>query len=196
MSGSDGRQCGTFRDLLARYGGNEAIQKLVAARLTADGHEPPRRRRLLQSMAQAGQKNSARRVGRAGGDACSVGGRGRIAGGGRRGARDAGRGGSSRRFAHALIAAAANEKLNVGVRLDALAAVPGGLGDVQSTLFDFVRKNLASRGQVSVRLAAADVLSKRSSTMRSFCGSGRFGPRGGPARNRAAGGPVREKQKR
>ena len=60
----------------------------------------------------------------------------------------------------ALIAAAANEKLNIGVRLDALAAVPGGLGDVGPALFDFVRKNLAAEAQVSVRLAAADVLSK------------------------------------
>jgi putative heme-binding domain-containing protein len=60
----------------------------------------------------------------------------------------------------ALLTAAVNDRLPVNVRLEALAVVPGGLAELGSTEFDFVRANLAPEAQLSVRVAAADVLSK------------------------------------
>ncbi len=155
-----GDNAGLFANLLSHYGGNEEIQKLVAARLTAERTSPAERRRLLQAMAQAGQKKlpaawvaPVARVLGSGDDAVLP-----LAVAVVRAMPAADD--QAAELRDALIAAAANEKLNVGVRLDALAAVPGGLGDVGPALFDFVRKNLAAEAQVSVRLAAADVLSK------------------------------------
>ncbi|HTI51582.1 MAG TPA: PVC-type heme-binding CxxCH protein [Planctomycetaceae bacterium] len=60
----------------------------------------------------------------------------------------------------ALLAAAANERLSTAVRLEALGAAPGGIGQVDPIVFDFVRANLTPDAQVSVRLSAADALSK------------------------------------
>ncbi|HEY4312239.1 MAG TPA: PVC-type heme-binding CxxCH protein [Pirellulales bacterium] len=149
-----------FSNLLAWYAADDQIQQLVAARLADNSTSAAERSRLLAAMAQAGRKNlpgawvtplvavlnsgddallpAAVAVARAMPAAAD----------------------QAAELRAALIAAAADEKLNVGVRLDALAAVPGGLADVQPTVFDFVRKNLATDAQVSVRLAAADVLSK------------------------------------
>jgi putative heme-binding domain-containing protein len=46
------------------------------------------------------------------------------------------------------------------VRLDALAAVPGGLNPVDPTTFDFLRARLASSEPVMIRSAAAGVLAR------------------------------------
>ncbi|MES1213595.1 MAG: PVC-type heme-binding CxxCH protein, partial [Singulisphaera sp.] len=147
-------------NLLAQFARDEGVQKLVATRLSADRTGTDERGRLLQMMARAGLKNLPAAwvapLVRAlnGGDDAEL----PLAVAVVRAMPAAAEQAVDLRAA--LVAAAANEKLTVGVRLDALAAVPGGLGDVQPTLFDFVRKNLAPETQVSVRLAAADVLSK------------------------------------
>ncbi len=99
MAGSlTGDNAELFANLLARYGGNEAIQKLVAARLTADGTSAAESPPPVAIDGPGRAEEAAGRVGLAGGTRARCGGRGRIAGGGRRGVRDAGRGGSSRRI--------------------------------------------------------------------------------------------------
>jgi putative heme-binding domain-containing protein len=60
----------------------------------------------------------------------------------------------------ALLAAAAAERLSAGVRLEALGAIPNGLAEVEPAQFDFVRQNLSPGSPISVRVSAADVLSK------------------------------------
>ncbi|HVU89401.1 MAG TPA: PVC-type heme-binding CxxCH protein [Pirellulales bacterium] len=146
--------------LLAHFSGEESVQQLMAARLAEKSVTDTERRGLLQAMSQAGLKHlpaswvaPVTRVLESG-DAVLL----PLAVAVVR-AMPAGESQAADVRA-ALVAAAANEQLSEGVRLDALAATPGGLGNVQPTLFDFVRKNLAADAQVSVRLAAADVLSK------------------------------------
>ncbi|MFN0053211.1 MAG: PVC-type heme-binding CxxCH protein [Planctomycetales bacterium] len=60
----------------------------------------------------------------------------------------------------ALLAAASRKSLPLGVRLEALAAIPGGLSQVDPTVFDLVRSSLTPETQISIRLFAAEVLSK------------------------------------
>jgi putative membrane-bound dehydrogenase-like protein len=60
----------------------------------------------------------------------------------------------------ALLAVGHNTKLAASTRLNALAAVPGGLAPVESPLFDFLRTQLQPEKPVSHRSAAADVLSR------------------------------------
>jgi len=154
-----GENAGPFTDLLARFAADEKIEALIAARLTAGATTATERRALLQAMARSGLKSLPAAwvkplAGAASGDeslvpvVVSVVRALPIKGGGAADLREA------------LLAAAADDRLSVGVRLDVLAAVPGGVGEVGPTVFDFVRKNLATDRQVSVRLAAADVLSQ------------------------------------
>jgi putative membrane-bound dehydrogenase-like protein len=60
----------------------------------------------------------------------------------------------------ALLLVARDAKVPAGVRLDALAAVPGGLKAVEPPLFDLLRANLAADQAVGARSAAADVLAR------------------------------------
>jgi putative membrane-bound dehydrogenase-like protein len=59
-----------------------------------------------------------------------------------------------------LLAIAANAKTEASVRLGALAAVPGGLADVGSAQFDFLREQVKADRPGAARSLAADVLSK------------------------------------
>jgi putative heme-binding domain-containing protein len=63
-------------------------------------------------------------------------------------------------IAAALLAVARNADAPAAVRLDALAAVPGGLADVTPALFTFLRAQLDPEGPVASRTTSADVLSK------------------------------------
>ena len=147
--------------LLAHYSGDESVQQLMAARLADGSVTCTERRQLLQSMSQAGLKNLPAEWATPlvhvleSGDADLL----PLAVAVVR-AMPAADEQQAADLRTALSTAAANERLKEGVRLEALAAMPGGLGSVQPTLFDFVRKNLAPEAQVSVRLAAADVLAK------------------------------------
>jgi putative membrane-bound dehydrogenase-like protein len=149
-----------FVRLLARFAGDENVQQLIARRLADNSVAIGERNRLLAAMAQAGLKELpdcwAAPVTHIleSGDAQLLSSAVAVVRAMPAGAAQAAE------VRGALITAAANEKLSEGLRLEALAAAPGGLGNVQPTLFDFVRKNLAPDTQVSVRLAAADVLSK------------------------------------
>lgn len=63
-------------------------------------------------------------------------------------------------LARALAALARDTTLAAELRLDALAAVPGGAGELEAALFDFLREALASDKAVSVRGSAAGVLAR------------------------------------
>src|SRR5262249_38399117 len=60
----------------------------------------------------------------------------------------------------ALLALGAREATPLAVRLDALAAVPGGLPAVSPALFAFLGGQLAPDQPVATRSAAAEILSK------------------------------------
>jgi putative membrane-bound dehydrogenase-like protein len=61
---------------------------------------------------------------------------------------------------NALLSVAADTKLPDSVRLDALAAVPNGLSEVNSETFAFLLSHLDAELPVTTRAAAAEVLSK------------------------------------
>jgi putative heme-binding domain-containing protein len=61
---------------------------------------------------------------------------------------------------HALRAVADNPGRPADVRLDALAAVPGGLAAVPQPLFDFLREQLSQDRPAAARAAAADILAR------------------------------------
>jgi putative membrane-bound dehydrogenase-like protein len=60
----------------------------------------------------------------------------------------------------ALLAIADKAELSAEVRLDALAAIPGGPANMSAPLFDFLRVQLRPDRSVAARTTAADVLSK------------------------------------
>src|SRR5262249_61403879 len=60
----------------------------------------------------------------------------------------------------ALLRIAQDTKALAGVRLAALAAVPGGPGKIEPPLFDFLRSQLHPELPVGSRTTAADVLSR------------------------------------
>ena len=59
-----------------------------------------------------------------------------------------------------LMRAAANPLLGPGARLDALAAIPGGLAQVESATFDFLLAQLTPDKSVALRGSAAGVLAR------------------------------------
>ncbi|HEY3131678.1 MAG TPA: PVC-type heme-binding CxxCH protein [Acidobacteriota bacterium] len=61
---------------------------------------------------------------------------------------------------NALLRVAGNRSQPAEVRLDALAAVPGGLRNVSTELFDFLRANIDPSNPVTIRGAAADVFAR------------------------------------
>jgi hypothetical protein len=63
-------------------------------------------------------------------------------------------------FSDALQRVGRAGKLTADIRLDALASVPGGVSEVDSSLFDFLLANLASTQAVASRNAAASVIAK------------------------------------
>lgn len=70
----------------------------------------------------------------------------------------------SRSLASALLKVASRETTPADLRLEALAAVPGGLPEVDPALLSFLRGELAPDRSVAIRSAAADVLSKATLT--------------------------------
>ncbi|GDY20400.1 hypothetical protein LBMAG56_17450 [Verrucomicrobiota bacterium] len=60
----------------------------------------------------------------------------------------------------ALAAAGRNAALPADIRLDALATLPAGAGEIDAALFDFLRANLAGTQTLTIRSAAATTLAK------------------------------------
>jgi hypothetical protein len=63
-------------------------------------------------------------------------------------------------LANALLEVALREKVPAGTRLEALAAVPGGVAALNGALFDFVRANLEPARPVPARAAATTILTR------------------------------------
>jgi putative membrane-bound dehydrogenase-like protein len=66
----------------------------------------------------------------------------------------------SEKLGSQLLKIGQNTDMSVGVRLNALAAVPGGLAKVDHELFTFLRSQLGPEQPVATRSAAVEVLSK------------------------------------
>lgn len=60
----------------------------------------------------------------------------------------------------ALLFVAGNGKNSDALRLESLAAVPGGLQNVDAGVFEFVRRHLSNDTPVTTRLAASDILAR------------------------------------
>jgi putative membrane-bound dehydrogenase-like protein len=145
---------------LARFARSKSIQELLADRL--DDANVPRERRLvvLRAMAQSGLKDVPKPW---------IAGLARVVSGG-----DADLSSqavatlralsvpasSAGELRPALLALAGREGTPAGARLDALAAVPGGLVDVSPEVFAFLTDRLDPEQPVLLRTTAADVLAK------------------------------------
>ncbi|MBL9124798.1 MAG: HEAT repeat domain-containing protein [Planctomycetaceae bacterium] len=154
-----GDHAGTYIELLAKFAHTLDVQDLVAGLLLAKDARPAERRSALQAMGQSGLPalpsiwsdaiattiatneeltpaaiSVVRAIPKTAGDGQAL--------------------------AAALLAAARNDRLAVNVRLDALAAMPGGASQLAPQEFELVRENLSPDAQLSLRVAAAGVLAK------------------------------------
>ena len=142
---------------LARFARTPAVQELMADSLRAASTPRPTRRVVLRAMARAGLKALpgawASGLGPVleGSDVELIRQAVAVA---RAFPKDAGV------PAATLLRVARRGELPVDVRLDALAAVPGGPGRVDPDLFAFLRDQLGPDRAVATRLAAAEVLSR------------------------------------
>jgi len=64
------------------------------------------------------------------------------------------------KFAAALLAVAGRTNAVASIRINALAAVPGGLLEISPALFDFLRGNLRPEQEVFARSSAAEILAR------------------------------------
>jgi putative membrane-bound dehydrogenase-like protein len=64
------------------------------------------------------------------------------------------------KFTEVLLSLAGRKDASAGVRINALAAVPGGLAEVPPAIFDFLRDSLRPEQEVLFRSSAADVLAR------------------------------------
>ena len=136
---------------LARFAATDSVRDLLAETVD-DDHAPQAAVRVsLRAMASSGLKTLpdawakplARRVGRGDRDALAV-------------ARSLPS--KSGELNEPLVALGGRSEVEAGLRLEALAAVPGGLKGVGPDLFAFLRDRLGADRPVSERLAAAGVL--------------------------------------
>jgi putative membrane-bound dehydrogenase-like protein len=144
---------------LARFSRAAAIQQLVVERLRDPKASPETRRIVLRAIAQSGLKETPQPWVAA---ICHVlaNGDGDLVGEAVATARalPSPRERSAQLVAH-LLKIGNNAGLPTLVRLNALAAVPGGLTEVQPPLFAFLRARLDSEEAVANRALAADILS-------------------------------------
>jgi len=64
------------------------------------------------------------------------------------------------KFSGVLLDVASRNDVTENIRLNALAAIPGGLAEVTPAIFDFLRENLSPEQDVLLRSSAADVLAR------------------------------------
>ena len=148
---------GTTAEQLARFARSASIQEMLADRLAAPSTPAGTRLVVLRAMAQSGLKEAPKRWVAALARALES------------------EDGALVRQAIAVVralpvAAADVEEVRSALlkaasrspdaRLEALAAVPGGLGDVEPTVFTFLTDRLGPDQPVAVRIGAADVLSR------------------------------------
>lgn len=145
---------------LARFAQAASVQKSLAEWLRDPAAERETRRTLLRAMAQAGVRQTpeiwvtdvAQIL--TGGDADLI----PDAVAAARAFRVAKQ--HPKRFDDGLLKVGRDEKVPPAVRLNALAAMPGGLPKVESPLFAFLLAQLGPDQSVAMRTEAADVLSK------------------------------------
>ncbi|WP_422925665.1 PVC-type heme-binding CxxCH protein [Singulisphaera sp. PoT] len=146
--------------LLARFASNPPIQELIADRLLANSTTEAQRGAVLQAMALSKLKavpprwveGLAKALGSA--DVPTI--RGAVATARALPLAEA----KAEAVGKALIGIADNASIPAEVRLDALAAMPQGPGQVSPSLFAFLREQLQGDRPVITRRTAADVLAK------------------------------------
>lgn len=147
---------------LARFSGSKAVQGLLADRAAAASTAPAARQMALAAMAASSLKREA--VPPAWIDALARTLQARDPAVVQRSLATARAlelpRAAAPRLAETLRSLARDAQLSEATRLEALAAVPGGLDPVEPAAFDFLRARLAADRPVSERLAAADVLAR------------------------------------
>jgi putative membrane-bound dehydrogenase-like protein len=145
---------------LAQFAKHEAIQSLLAGAACGDNASATARRSALRAMARAGLKempaawSSELTHSLEGPDPQLL---PEVIAAAR--ALPAPKSGAAE-LAAGLLRAASNAKLGAQVRLDALAAVPGGLAQVEAATFDFLLAHLDPAQSVAQRSAASGVLAR------------------------------------
>jgi putative membrane-bound dehydrogenase-like protein len=145
---------------LARFAGSAPVQEMLAGRLMDAAAARDVRRTVLRAMAQSGLKEApeawvAGVTAVLGGDDAEL---VREAVATARGLKVPPQ--RAAKLTAALLRIGNDAKAPVSLRLGALAAVPGGLSNVEPGLFAFLRAQLDPEESVAVRGAAADVLSR------------------------------------
>jgi putative heme-binding domain-containing protein len=149
-----------LRRQLARLAASPAVQTLLASR-AADGDAAPSERRLaLGAMAESGLKNVPpawadaleKALGSDDPDVLA----GAVAAAGRLPLQKDSAGGIGRK----LRDLAARSDLPDAVRIEAIAAAPGSLNDIDPALFEFLTARLSPQAPAAQRIAAAEVLGR------------------------------------
>jgi len=145
---------------LAQFAKDSAIQELLASTAQDSVSPPASRATALRAMGRAGLKEPpsawhAAITGALAGEGTDVI-RAAIAAARQLPAPKSG----GKELAEALQRIGRSEKFSADVRLDALAAVPGGLNEAEASLFDFLLANLAPTQAVATRNAAATVVAR------------------------------------
>jgi hypothetical protein len=144
---------------LAKFAGNPAVQELLATSLANPSVSPATRRMMLRAIRASGVKapelwRAPLALSLTGDDAELV--------------HEAVRTirafpadkETAAAFKSGLLAVAQNSKSSAELRLDALAAIAGGLDEIDANTFEFLRAGLNPENAVLSRSAAADVLAK------------------------------------
>jgi putative membrane-bound dehydrogenase-like protein len=145
---------------LARFARDGAVQELIAT--TAGDDAAPRAARVsaLRAMAQSGLKETPKTwlatwVRIVGSDDADLVHQAVVAARSLPAPKE-----GATELAGALMQVGRDDPAAVGLRLEALAAVPGGISSVSAELFEFLHKHLSPDDPVPLRSAAADVLSQ------------------------------------
>src|SRR5262249_3676230 len=145
---------------LARFARAEPIQDLLAERVRATGASADSRRLALRAMGQAGLKETPPSWLEALSESLESRDETLL-----REAADAVRKVAMPKqppqyLTAALLRIGDNEKMSAATRLQALAAVPGGLAEVQAPRYTFLVKGIDPEQPAATRSLAADVLSR------------------------------------
>ena len=150
----------SLRQQLAKLAPSPAIQKLLAARLTDTAASVDERRLALGAMAAAGLKETPPEWSDALTAVLAAKETALLADAVGAARRLAPRADAQPALASALLAIAGRDDLPLAVRIEALAAVPGGAKELPAPLFHFTTTLLAPDRPVAERSTAAEVISR------------------------------------
>jgi putative membrane-bound dehydrogenase-like protein len=145
---------------LARFAKATAAQALLAQRLNDPGITPEARRTVLRAMGQAGLKEApsawiTELISLLGADDEALVLEAVATARALRVPKQ-----QTAEIGAALLKVGMNSRVPAAIRVQALAAVPGGLSKVEPSQLDFLRKQLGPARPVAIRSAAADVLAR------------------------------------